>query len=55
MKIAANTFYLFLGDGLIGLNIKLGLALVPLKSKIEKTIKHNVSVEMSDNRDPKSA
>lgn len=40
--------YLYLGDGLIELNIKLGVALAPLKSKIEKTIMTNVAVEMSD-------
>jgi len=39
--------YLYLGDGLIELNIKLGMTLAPLKSKIEKTIRTNVAAEMS--------
>lgn len=36
-----------LGDGFIELDIKLGMALVPLKGKIEKTIKQNIAAEMS--------
>lgn len=42
--------YLHLGDGFIEINMKLGLALVPLKGKIEKTIKHNVAIELSDQK-----
>jgi len=40
--------YLYLGDGFIELNIKLGVALAALKSKIEKTIKTNVAIEMAE-------
>ena len=40
--------YLYLGNGFIELNIKLGMALAALKSKIQKTIMTNVDIEMSD-------
>ena len=36
--------YLDLGDGFIELNIKLGMVLVPLKGKIEKTIRQDHSI-----------
>lgn len=44
------TGYLELGDGFIELRIKLGLVLAPLKGKIEKTIRQDMSVEMSDKK-----
>ena len=44
-----------LGDGLVELNIKLGIALAPLKGKIEKTIKQNIVAEMSANSGKKLA
>lgn len=39
-----------IGDGFIELSIKLGMVLAPVKGKIEKSIKQNIAVEMSDKK-----
>ncbi len=41
------TGYLELGEGFIELKIKLGLALSPMRGKIEKTIKRDMAAELT--------
>ena len=42
-----------LGQDFIELDIKLGMALAPLKGKIEKTIKKSIAAELSGKADTK--
>lgn len=40
-----------LGDGYIDLNIKLSMLLVPMKGKIEQSIRENINAALGDNGD----
>ena len=46
---------LYLGDGFIEVNIKLGTVLAALKGKIEKTVKRNIIAELSGKKGTKLA
>ncbi|MGD2111833.1 MAG: polyhydroxyalkanoic acid system family protein [Gammaproteobacteria bacterium] len=39
------------GDGFIDLNIKLGMLLVPIKGKIEETIREHINSALAENGD----